>query len=244
MALATANLLPRAPDMISRRGFLLAGSVAVLLPRKLMANEGRQGMIDWAEFKTQMSLLADANANQRLDRKHLADRGLQYLSQLDISSAEYKQAVDDSYETGNRYWLWQRMIKQQNLNGGILTIDDSKMVQLHDHPGATGMVRITSGEAEVWLFDENRGSKAKPGLVELTRVSRRILRSGDTAILTPETGNIHALRAISKECSMLDFFIPPYVKSQRSWFEPLDEDWFAKERFTCRKVPQHAYNKA
>ncbi len=118
------------------------------------------------------------------------------------------------------------------------------MVQLHDHPGATGVVRILSGEAEVWLFDEVKGNKSEPGVAELSRVSRQILRAGDSVVLTPDKGNIHALKALSKECSMLDFFIPPYDKNQRSWFEPLTENWFDMATILCQKVSQNAYTKA
>ena len=193
-----------------------------------------------------MTELASTKASGRISQKAVAELGMQYLKQLDIRSAEFRAAVDESYETGNRYWLWQRMIKQQNINGGILNIDSNQTVQLHDHPGATGMVRIISGETEVWLFDEVKQGEtnSQQDIAQLVRVSRRVLRAGDTAVLTPNKGNIHALRAISKECRMLDFFIPPYERSQRNWFEPLEKNWFDKENIACRKIPQHAYENA
>lgn len=107
------------------------------------------------------------------------------------------------------------------------------------------MVRIISGEVEAWQFDEiKQTAGAEQGVAELTRVSRQILRPGDTAVLTPDKGNIHALRSISRGSRMLDFFIPPYKRSQRNWFEPLAENWFDMERLSCRKIPQHVYTKA
>ena len=246
---ATANLQPRASEMISRRELLLAATAAVM-PAKVMAI-AEQKNISWSEFQTQMTVLAAARANRNIDQKAVFERGMQYLKQLDIHSAEFKDAVDVSYETGNRYWLWQRMIKGQNINGGILNIYSDQLVQLHDHPGATGMVRIISGEVEAWQFDvlaQDNGMKAEGAdekdVAELVLVSRRVLKAGDMAVLTPDKGNIHALRAISKQCRMLDFFIPPYQRSQRNWYEPLAENWFNKERVTCRKIPQHAYTEA
>ncbi len=210
-----------------------------------------------------MTVLAEANANDSIDQQAVVESGMLYLKQLDIDLAEFKHAVEACYETGNRYWLWQRLINERNINGGILNINSDQIVQLHDHPGATGMVRIISGETEVWLFDEVKAGKGKQGntkesksenageqdgveqgSVELVRVSHRVLRPGDMAVLTPEKGNIHALRAVSQPCSMLDFFIPPYQRSQRSWYEPFADDWFDKERIACRKIPQHAYTKA
>ena len=188
--------------------------------------------------------LADADADRSMSQEDIAERGMQYLNQLDITSAKFKAAVDDSYETGNRYWLWQRMIKGQHVNGGILNIDSDQLVTLHDHPGATGMVRIISGETEVWQFDLATKESQSDGVAELVRVSHRVMKVGDMAVLNPEKGNIHALRAINGKCRMLDFFIPPYQRSERHWYEPLDANWFDKEKVACRKIPQHAYEKA
>ncbi len=104
------------------------------------------------------------------------------------------------------------------------------------------MVKIISGEAEIWQFDNVSNDKTSSGdVAELVRVSHNILRAGDMAVLTPERGNIHALRSVSNNCSMLDFFIPPYKRSQRSWFEPNIKNWFDKENIVCKKIPQHEY---
>jgi len=236
--------------LFSRRQLLLAAAAA-LLPARVPAAAGQQskadsGAIDWTEFQHQMNELADAWATSSIDQQALVRQGQQNLKQLDISSPQFMAAVDASYETGNRYWLWQRMIKERHINGGILNINSAQLVQLHDHPGATGLLRIISGQVEVWQFDESTepGTADHPGLSKLTRVSRNVLRAGDMAVLTPDKGNIHALRSISKECRMLDFFIPPYDASQRNWYQPQSENWFDKERILCRKIPQHAYMNA
>ncbi|MCK4707751.1 MAG: hypothetical protein KAU21_03965, partial [Gammaproteobacteria bacterium] len=220
---------------------------ATLFPAKASASKGdSQVSISWSEFQKQMIALAAAEESGSIEQKIVSEQGMQYLRRLDISSREFRQAVNDSYETGNRYWLWQRMIKARNINGGILNIDSDQLVQLHDHPGATGMVRIISGEAEVWQYDQLKEKQTTDGqnVAELVRVSHGVLRAGDMAILTPSKGNIHALRAVSKECRMLDFFIPPYERSQRSWYEPITNNWFNKKQILCRKVPQYAYTKA
>jgi quercetin dioxygenase-like cupin family protein len=230
------------PEMLTRRELLLTAAAA-LLPAKVLAIAGQKN-ISWSAFQDQMTALAAAAANRDLEQKAVAERGMRYLKQLDIQSAEFKEAVDVSFETGNRYWLWQRMIKGQDINGGILNIDSDQLVPLHDHPGATGIIRIISGEVEAWQFDvlrQDSGEKGKGtdgrNTTELSRVSHRILKAGDMVVLTPDKGNIHALRAVSKQCRMLDFFIPPYQRSQRSWYEPLAENWFNEERVACRKIP-------
>ena len=181
--------------MLSRRELLLAAA-ATLLPVKVMASGGNGSVgsksISWSEFRLQMTALAAAEAKRNIDQQAVARRGMQYLKQLDIHSPEFKDAVDRSFETGNRYWLWQRMIKAQNINGGILNIDSDQLVQLHDHPGATGMIRIISGEVEAWQFDAPVQGKgvmkkdvAEQGVVDLDLVSHRVLKPGDMAVLTP-----------------------------------------------------------
>ena len=182
--------------------------------------------------------LADEYEAGKITYDEVAQHGLAYLQALDIDDPSFSEAVEASYESGNEYWLWQRMLKKSNVNGGILNIDSSKLVQLHDHPGATGMLRIISGEAEVWHYD--RIDTSKDGLTaELKLTSRRLLKPGDTAFLTPEKGNIHALRSVTAECRMLDFFIPPYEQSLRTWFEPLDKSWQELQQFSAKCISQY-----
>ncbi|MFK5913130.1 MAG: hypothetical protein QM484_02050 [Woeseiaceae bacterium] len=229
--------------MTSRRDFVLATALTALFANKVVAKE-IQGRINWPEFQAEMTKLANTAAKGQISNAEVVKRGMEYLRQLDINLPAFKQAVDASYESGNQYWLWQRLIKLQNINGGILNIANDQLVQLHDHPGAVGLVRIISGETEVWQFDEVEEKKEIDGqnIVRLVRTSHTILRAGDTAVLTPTKGNIHALKSISKECRMLDFFIPPYDRSQRSWYQPITENWFNKIQITCMKISQNDHS--
>jgi hypothetical protein len=233
--------------VISRRDFLLSSVLAALFSNHVSAHshslsnkDNRE--INWLEF--QAMIISLAKDSHRFDDKTLSDMGINFLKRLDVNSQTFKDAVAASYESGNRYWLWQRMIKLRDINGGILNIDNDQMVQLHDHPGATGLLRILSGEAEVWQFDEVKKNKfiKDHESVELTLVSHHILRTGDTAVLTPNEGNIHALRSLSKECRMLDFFIPPYERGLRSWYEPVKENWFNDDKVNCRKISERSFS--
>ncbi len=230
--------------MISRRQLLQCLLSGLLLPGTTLAANGGRGHISWQSFQEQMHKLAELHSLGLIEQGELSMRGMGILQRLDTVSPDYTQAVAQSFESGNRYWLWQRLLKSRNLNGGILNIEQKQMVQLHDHPGATGMVRILSGEVEVWQFDEAGSANNDEGVVELVLAGRRLLRPGDMAILSPHRGNIHALRAISDECRMLDFFIPPYRRSERHWFEPLSDSWFDLKKVACRKIPQEIYTKA
>lgn len=232
--------------MLSRRELLLLSMGLALLPVAARAGNRLDNPVNWQTFLEEMKRLADRAAVGRTTDSTMAEQGMYFLQQLNLESADFEDAVNQAYESGNRYWLWQRMIKEDNINGGVLNIDSEQLVQLHDHPGATGMLRIISGEAEVWQFDRvAAGADAEDShIAELHRVSRRMLKPGDTALLTPESGNIHALRAVTRQCSMLDIFIPPYSRSQRSWFIPMHEDWFDLQAITCRRVPEYEYTTA
>jgi hypothetical protein len=191
-----------------------------------------------------MKALAAQYAAGSIRQPEVAQHGLELMRHLDISGESFIRAASESYESGNRFWLWQRLTRETELNGGILNIEKGQPVPLHDHPGATGMLQVLEGELEVWQFDSLQGSAShrdKEHTV-LQRVSRRILHPGDNASLSPNKGNIHALRAVSRECSMLDYFIPPYVRSARSWYEPEKPDWFNEDRIACRAVPENEFS--
>ena len=218
--------LKQRPCSVSRRECLLLLAGLALWSNRMLAGYQQQDSMTWDSFVVQMKQLADADASGKTDSKSITEHGLRLLRQLRLDTAEFEAAVNEAYESGNQFWMWQRLLKEKHINGGILSIERERLVPLHDHPGANGMVRIISGVAEMWQYDVVASSAGPDGnkIAELKRVSQRILRPGDTAVLTPDTGNIHALRAVSKRCSMLDFFIPPYQRSRRSWYEPIDDD--------------------
>jgi len=229
--------------MLSRRKLLLAmlGSMCGigLLPRSLFASNIATAT-SWDSFVQGMQSLADNFDAEQLTQQQLIQQALGHMHALDIKSASFATAISEAYESGNEFWMWQRLLKKHNINGGILNIDRQRMVQLHDHPGATGVLRILSGEAEVWQYDRLT-TVADSKISKLQLVSRRILRPGDTAVLTTQHGNIHALRCISAECRMLDFFIPPFQLQQRNWFEPLASNWQEQHQLMCRTISHHEY---
>ncbi len=195
--------------------------------------------INWLVFIGRMELLARSHHFGRKSYSQVAKEGIELLSSLNLDSHSYRKAVEDSYESGNRFWLWNRLYKQSKMLGGILTIGD-EMVPLHDHPGAVGMVRIVSGRARVWQFEVFKDNKDNKEAT-LKLINSTILNPGDTAYLSPNFGNIHALQALGGECSMLDFFIPPYNRSERNWYEPLNNNWKNKQLVDCKVIPDYEY---
>ena len=227
--------------MINRRNFLLASLASVMMPGAVTAGMRTDRMLSWADFQVGMKQLASAYANRSISQTDVAARGVRLLQQVDIAGSAFIAAVNASYESGNPYWLWQRLARESSINGGLLTIEQNQDVPLHDHPGATGMVRILSGEVEVWQFDRSAEVGKTEGLAMLERVTHRVMRPGDIAMLSPDRGNIHALRARTRECSMLDYFIPPYGRSERTWYQPMDNAWREELRISCRPVAENDF---
>jgi len=231
--------------MYSRRNVLLSILGLSLLPH-VSAVVAQGGIVPgdslvFRDFLKDLEALAvDAQAGKASEHD-VVRRGLDVMQRLNVDEPSFAAVVTKSFESGNAFWLWQRLHKAPEINGGILTISPSRVVQLHDHPRAIGMVRILSGQAEVWQYDRLPSESSMGQNAVLERVSHKVLRPGDVAVLTPHTGNIHALHAKGGECRMLDFFVPPYVRSKRTWYEPIDHDWPNRELITCRAIKEHDF---
>ncbi len=225
--------------MLNRRNFVLASLATACLPGTVTAGMRVNNPLLWTQYLREVKQLASAYGDRTITQPAMASRGMQLLQQLDTTDNDFQAAVHASWESGNRFWLWQRLTKESTVKGGILNIERDQDVPLHDHPGATGMVRVLTGEVEVWQFDRTVKAADRSGnhaVLEL--VTHRVMQPGDIAVLSPDSGNIHALRARSKTCSMLDYFIPPYERSERTWYQPVDDGWHDKARISCESISE------
>lgn len=226
--------------MIDRRNFMLAALGTVLAPATMAAGMRIDNKLAWVDFSNGILQLAAACLDRQISQQDMMSRGVELLRQLDTSDDAFLAAVQASWESGNRYWLWQRLSLEKGVTGGILAIDRDQDVPMHDHPGATGMIRVLTGKVEVWQYDRS-DLDASDGHAILELVSHRLLLPGDNAVLSPDRGNIHALRAHSKSCRMLDYFIPPYERSKRTWYRPVDNSWHDRDRVLCRSIHEHDF---
>jgi len=229
--------------MISRREFTLAALGILGLPYPLLADLHTHSELSWEDFLSAMQTLSSQYANKSLSIPGISNRGMKIMQRLGVNSDSFAKTILDTYESGNQFWLWQRLVKERELNGGILHLESQNQVPLHDHPQAIGMLRILSGEAEVWQFDKIATRISSDGTRQATLqlLSHKILKPGDTAILTPAKGNIHTIKSITPQCSMLDFFIPPYRKNERSWYTPISGG-VNKKLIHCKQTPEHEYS--
>ncbi len=232
--------------MINRREILagLAALAALAVQSGPAMSTALPDRIEWPEFTARMKELSQHFASGQIGQTAMEREGLALVARLDTDAPSFAKAEEMAFESGNAFWLWQRMIRTNRLDGGILNIERSQMIPLHDHPGATGMVRIISGEAEAWTMTRTDRDRHAPGAAELKLVSRHILRPGDMAMVTPDNGNIHALRAVSKDCRMLDFFIPPFNRRTLLYYKPDTDNWFDKPQLSCRAIPRNEFTRA
>jgi len=231
--------------MIDRREIIIASlalAATTLAQNSFALNNAKLlEPLSWDEFLRNMHELADMFAQGKIAQNEMEQKGLELIAMLDVDSDSFEEAVGQAYESGNLFWLWQRLIKSERLDGGILNIDKSHIIPLHDHPQATGMVRVISGETEVWQFEKIGDISSPTENAELKLLFHGILGPSDMAKITPKHGNIHALRSVSDECAMLDFFIPPFDKRELLFFEPHNENWFEQETVSCRAIPRVEY---
>ncbi len=239
--LQNLNMVDR--SLIERRQFLAVSAAMLMMPGELLAKSelaaAKEGL-SWTDFLSAMQSLSVTVKSDPGQIPDVAETGRKLMAQLDVSAVEFEQAIEASWESGNRYWLWQRLVKQADMKGGILNISRTEMVPLHDHPGATGMVRILRGEVEVWQYDLPDSVEDDDELV-LRRSVRAVLKPGDTAVLRPRAGNIHGLQALTEDCAMLDFFIPPFHRPQRHWYKPAHDGWKDTEKVVCQRISEQDF---
>jgi len=223
--------------MITKRRHLLKALLALsIVPHTVLAKLSEPELQSWEQFITAMRQLS----RQHQSDKWIAERGMMLMKLLDVQSKDFAREVANAWESGNRFWFWQRLSREPGLLGGVLSIEKGQDIPMHDHPGATGIVRILEGQAEVWQYDVVDRSDPS-GHVILKRHLYRRLKPGDTAALLPNEGNIHTLRASTAECRMLDYFIPPYQRLERKWYTPISHQWSEKDTVRCKETPEQEF---
>ena len=117
--------------MIDRRQIMLGlVSLAALATQQAPLSAALPaGKIGWLEFTGQMRELSERFAAGGISQQGMEREGLALISRLDIEASSFAQAEGNAFESGNAFWLWQRMIRTRRLDGGILNIDRTQMIR-------------------------------------------------------------------------------------------------------------------
>lgn len=85
---------------------------------------------------------------------------------------------------------------------GISVLHRDEVVQLHDHPGASGLQLVLHGK----VYIENLDAVENPAgrkLVELKSVRQSVYNAGDVASYSEHEGNIHGFKSLTPVTVML-----------------------------------------
>lgn len=181
------------------------------------------------------------------------ERGLGYLSTLDgVDSCNIGRCrtIQDNLIEWMRSagqlvgqpevqdWGWVELIENEYLRVGLLTLDETNTIPIHDHPGSTGLLVILEGHLQVQQF-QYRESSISPSprrMVEMEQVNRQQLGPGEFTAFSPTQGNIHSLCAYNGPCLILDVLLAPYRNEDRTWYMPLEDNDLSEPHFSAVRL--------
>jgi hypothetical protein len=118
----------------------------------------------------------------------------------------------------NQPWAWQSILEQESLVVGLMTIEKSTSIPLHDHPGYHGMQRVLYGDVRLRQFDIAQQTQEMSDVVKLELFRDQVLETGEQAIYGPAAGNIHGFLAQDCRCVLLNVSFPANDKKPRSLY--------------------------
>lgn len=121
-------------------------------------------------------------------------------------------------------WRWRPKMDTNQLRIGFLTLHENKSVPIHDHPGSSGLLVILKGRLLVQQFQRSDSNSSTRRTIELTRTEEHEAGPGEFAIISPDHGNIHSIRAIEGPCFVLDILLSPYSERERGWYMSIDNN--------------------
>jgi hypothetical protein len=119
----------------------------------------------------------------------------------------------------------------------LLGIPENQGIPLHDHPNMISIVAFLSGRIHSPIYrvsPKNRGSN----LAELINYSERTYSRGDITLLTPDTGNLHSMRALSamSVCLSIQLSMQPRFSKQSFYFPAVAES-VGRETSLWHRIP-------
>jgi hypothetical protein len=103
----------------------------------------------------------------------------------------------------------------------LLGLHKNTRIPVHDHPSMISILFVLSGQIHTSYYDVVKISP-RSSIVELARHSERILFNEDVALVIPENGALHSLKALSTNAVFLSLQIITHHDSTiRSWYLPI-----------------------
>lgn len=144
---------------------------------------------------------------------------------------------DSEHATPSRLnpWIWQNLIINSNINGGLLSLFDNHPVPLHDHPGVCGVLLVLSGRITVRNFNLPK-QQSNIDQVTLQYDSEQQLGSGEIILFDRVCSNIHGIQSLSSRSLIMDVILEPDSHRNRSWYFPITDSNKCKNSLMAHRI--------
>jgi predicted metal-dependent enzyme (double-stranded beta helix superfamily) len=186
------------------------------LPR-LGHARGRDGALDWQRVLDQLSAMAEAQFNDGWDTESYVEDVAVLMRTLDLRDRHFRRFLRAYEDTAAGRPSIRRAHGGGHFSVATLHFEPGESIDLHDHPRMTGVILGLRGAARIDAFDR-LDHPERPDRWRLRPAGQAVVGPGQHATLTPERGNVHALRA-DVFTELLDVFTPPYDEPRRAEFK-------------------------
>ena len=166
------------------------------------------------------------NGFQQFIQNHALPESLMQICEdnINLFNIEHTSIIESPHtsKTANvtANWHWKELINQKEYIAGILSLDANKQIPIHDHPGSSGLLFVLDGELELTEYRQINSPTAVT--VELEPDKTSTIKAYEFCSFGTSEGNIHSIKALRKDCIILDILITPYALHQRKWYLPID----------------------
>ena len=188
------------------------------------------GAIDWEGFLDAVAELAQLQYTTGWDQESYVEDVAQLMLNLDLSDPVIVEAYAHYADEVRGFPEITEIYEEPGFELATLEFEAGEAIDLHDHPGMTGVILCVSGQVEIENFDLLEEPSIDGNLL-LVRSGSVVLTAGMSATLTSERGNIHALRA-TRFTQLLDVFTPPYNDdriARSRWYRRSAEHYLGRD---------------
>ena len=189
------------------------------LPRPVLAGR-RADTVDWACFLDRLSALAEAQFSEAWAPDAYVEDVAALMGQLDLRDRHFRRLLRQYENTAAGMPSIRRAHGGGHFSVATLHFEPGESIDLHDHPRMTGVILGLRGTARLEAFDR-LDAPDRPDRWRLRPAGIVNVNPGVHSTLTPDRGNVHALRA-DVFTELLDVFTPPYDAERKAafrWYE-------------------------
>jgi len=155
------------------------------------------------------------------------------------------ESLFPAQENQNRFWWnWREIFSVSSLKIGLLGLDASKPVPLHDHPDRHAVLVVLNGKVVIDQYDFRDATKRHEHILQLRRIHCCEKKVGGVSIVFPDFSNIHALHCISQSAVLLSMQFRLHASDEqnreKSWFFPLFPQDNTHSDVWVKKLSVHA----